>query len=58
MPLIEAVARNFEPAEGHNNWDYVFNCSTEDRYGEVDQVNSVDHYRRWYKQSYNYITCL
>ncbi|RKP25683.1 hypothetical protein SYNPS1DRAFT_22401 [Syncephalis pseudoplumigaleata] len=34
----EAVARSFEPAEGHDGWDYVFNCSTEDRYGEVDQV--------------------
>ncbi|KAI9595129.1 hypothetical protein BDF19DRAFT_442280 [Syncephalis fuscata] len=34
----EAVAKNFEPAEGEDSWDFVFNCCTEDRYGEVEQV--------------------
>ncbi|RKP07263.1 hypothetical protein THASP1DRAFT_17318 [Thamnocephalis sphaerospora] len=33
-----SVAACFEPSPGVSEWDFVFNCSTEERYGQVDQV--------------------
>jgi hypothetical protein len=27
------------PVEGSSGWDYVVNCSTEERYGQAEQVS-------------------